>query len=425
MRGWLVVCVALLGCGKHEDKAAPVLKHAGAGGGSSEAEFAAELSAARPDRHLVYDADKHQLTGSNEMISTTNVYQEWLKTDEAGRPDASKRIAAGFSQMPKDKQTLDEARKLLRPAVRAVSYFDPAQLKKLGSASGSAAESTTIPYKLIGDGAAVAIAIDGADSMAIATNKDFEQWKISLDQALAIAGGNLGVDAKFEQLEPGVWSAQMHDSYDASRITLVEDIAKLKLAGGAVALIPNRETLLLAGKSDAKALLRIAEMATEAAKDTRPIHTQALCLDGTEWHDCIPNVTPRVKYKFQELAAQGWIDLYGDGHDAYQDELGDDLFVAHLTGLTKKDGGETVTYSTWTKTVPTMLPKADYIAFVILEGPDGQEKGRLLGLAPWSRVMALAGDRVKETGKLPRYWATGDYFPADAELRKLALTMKP
>ena len=39
--------------------------------------------------------------------------------------------------------------------------------------------------------------------------------------------------------------------------------------------------------------------------------------------------------------------------------------------------------------------------------------------------MAMAGDRVKETGKMPRYWATGDYFPTDAELRKLALTMKP
>ena len=48
-----------------------------------------------------------------------------------------------------------------------------------------------------------------------------------------------------------------------------------------------------------------------------------------------------------------------------------------------------------------------------------------MGLAPWDRVMALAGDRVKETGKKPRSWATGDYFPSDAELRKLALTMKP
>src|SRR3569623_974254 len=107
MRGWRVGCVALLGCGKHEDKAAPVLQHAGAGGGSSEAEFAAELTAALPDRHLVYAADKHQLAGSTEMISTTIVYQVWLKTDEAGRPDAIKRIAAGFSQMPKDKLTLD------------------------------------------------------------------------------------------------------------------------------------------------------------------------------------------------------------------------------------------------------------------------------------------------------------------------------
>ncbi len=422
MRGWLVVCVvALLGCGKHEDKPRPVLV---AGAGSGEAEFAKQLAAALPDRHLVYDESKHQLTGSNEVIATTNVYQEWLKTDADHRPAAIQRIAAGFSQMPKDKLSLDEARKRLRPAVRAVSYFDPAQLRRMGSGVGSAAETTTIPYKMIGEGAAVAIAIDNPDSMAIATNKDLDDWHITIDQALAIAVANLGVDAKLEQLEPGVWAAKMNDSYDASRIMLVEDIGKLGLAGGAVALIPNRETLLLAGKSDAKALLRIAELAETAAKDPRPIHTQALCLEGTEWHDCIPNITPRVKQRFASLAAQGWIDLYGDGHDAYQDQLGDDLFVAHLTGISKPTG-EVLTYATWTKTVPTMLPKADYVAFVVLEGPEGQEKGRMLGLAPWSRVMSVMGARMKETGKMPRYWATGDAFPTDAELRKLALTMKP
>jgi uncharacterized protein YtpQ (UPF0354 family) len=424
MRGWLVVCVALLGCGKHEDKAAPAPKLAGAGGGSSEAEFAAQLSAALPDRHLAYDESKHLLTGSNEVISTTNIYQEWLHTEAAERPEAVKRIAAGFSQMPQDKQTLDQVRKKLRPAVRAVSYFDPAQLARMGSGTGSAAKTTTIPYKLLGEGAAVAVAIDGDQSMAIATNKDLEDWHLTIDQALAIAVTNLGVDAKLEQVEPGIWAAKMNDSYDASRIMLVEDIGKLNLAGGPVALIPNRETLLLAGKTDAKALMKMADLAETAAKDPRPIHTQALCLDGGEWHDCIPNVTPRVKQRFASLAAQGWIDLYGDGHDAYQDELGDDLFVAHLTGI-QKPTGEVVTYATWTKTVPTMLPKADFIAFVILEGPEGEEKGHMLGLAPWSRVMSVMGTRMKETGKMPRYWATGDAFPTDAELRKLALTMKP
>ncbi|MBV8758204.1 MAG: hypothetical protein JO257_13035 [Deltaproteobacteria bacterium] len=424
MRGWLVVCVALLGCGKHEDKAAPRLVTGSGGGGSSEADFAAQLAAVLPDRHLVYDADKHQMTGSNEVISTTNIYQEWLKTDPGERRQALQKIASGFTEMPKDKITLDEARKKLRPAVRAVSYFDPQQLKKLGSGVGSAADTTTIPFKELGDGAAVAIAIDGDQSMAIATNKDLEDWKITLDQALAIAVTNLAVDAKFEQIEPGVWAARMNDSYDASRIMLVEDIGKLGLAGGPVALIPNRETLLLAGRTDTKALMRIAELAEAAAKDPRPIHTQALCLDGSEWHDCIPNVTPRVKQRFASLAAQGWIDLYGDGHDAYQDQLGDDLFVAHLTGIEKKTG-EVLTYATWTKTVPTMLPKADYIAFVVLDGPEGEEKAHMLGLARWNSVMTLLGDHMKETGKKPRYWATGDYFPTDAELRKLALTMKP
>jgi len=426
MRGWLVVVVALsAGCNNHEQaKKMRGGSTGGAGGGSSEAEFAAQLAAALPGRTLSFDADKHQLSGSDELISTTNLYQEWLRTPPAERPDAVKRIAAGFLQTGADKpKALADVRAKLRPVVRAVSYFDPQQLAKL--ATGSGAKDTTVPYVLVGNGAAAAVAIDAQDAMSIATNKDLADWNVTIDQALLIATANLrGDGAHLEQLEPGVWTAQTHDSYDASRLMLVPDIKALPLSGSPVALIPNRETLLIAGSKDAKGLMAMAARAQAVSSDPRPIHTQALCLADGIWKDCIPDATPAVHRTYESLAEHAWIDLYGDNHDLYQEQLGDDLFVAHLSGV-EKDGGEVTTYATWTKTVPTMLPKADWIAFVVLEGEPGSEKGKMLGLARWERVMAALGSHLKETGHMPRYWATGEYFPTAAELTALALVQKP
>jgi len=392
--------------------------------GDSEADFAAQLKTTL-GRDLVFDEAKHQLTGSNEVISTTNLYHEWQQTPEADRPAALQKIAAGFQQTVDTKLDLATVKPRLRPAVRAVNYFDAQNLAAQEAKLGSAAKPHTVAHVMLGDSAAIGIAIDSPDAMAIATDQDLAEWKLTADQALAIATENLrATGAHLEQLEPGVWGATAHDSYDASRLLLVDEIKKLGLPGGAVALIPNRETLLLAGAKDGKGLLAMAARADAVVNDPRPIHTIALCLGDAGWKECVPDVTPAVKQKFNELAVQGRLSIYGDDHDAYQERLGDDIFVAHLSGLQKKTG-EALTYATWTKTVPTMLPKADLVAFVVLEGPEGSEKGHMLGLAPWGRVMQVCGAHLQDTGRLPAYWATGDWFPGDAELAKLALTKAP
>jgi uncharacterized protein YtpQ (UPF0354 family) len=407
----LVLVCALAACS--QSHRAPLVK-----AGDSEADFAAQLKTAI-GRDLVFDPAKHQLTGSNEVISTTNLYAEWQKTPEGERPAAMQKIAASFKQIVNEKLDWAGAQPRLRPVVRAINYFDLTMLGKVG------AEGKTIPHVMLGDNAAIGVAIDSPDAMTIAHDTNFADWKVTPEQALAIATENLRAHGPhFEEVEPGVYMGEGHDSYDASRILLVDEIKNLKLPGGAVALIPNRETLLLAGAKDAKGLLAMAARADAAVNDPRPIHTIPLCLDGTSWKECVPDVSPAVKQKLGELSVQGRLSIYGDDHDPYQERMGDDIFVAHLSGLQKKTG-EGVTYATWTKTVPTMLPKADVIAFVVLEGPDGAEKGKILGFAAWDRVMAVCGAHLSETGRLPRYWATGDWFPTDADLKKLALTDKP
>jgi hypothetical protein len=68
---WLVIVSAIVAC--KQQPHASLNKR-----GDSEAEFAALLNTAL-GKDLVFDEAKHQLIGSNEMISTTNLYADWKK----------------------------------------------------------------------------------------------------------------------------------------------------------------------------------------------------------------------------------------------------------------------------------------------------------------------------------------------------------
>ena len=411
-----------------------------AGGGSaaatdiSEAEYA-KLLIAELAKHpamgsgsgsaapYAFDADKHLVSDGNAQIATTNLYAEYLKAPPDQRADAVKRVADSFSgAKDEDTDNLDKVRAQLLPAVRAGMYFDyKLQMKP----TDKPLEDTAV-FVPVGELTAAGVAIDREASMLIATKKQLEKWGITLEQAMDIATKNLAAKGTpFREVQAGLWTSPAHDNYDTSRIFLFDEIAKLKLPGTVVAVIPNRDTLYLASAQDAKALLAMAELAEKAAEEPRPIHTVPLCLAGKVWSDCEPGSTPAVKERMHQLATMGKQSLYGEQKEALQDKVGDDVFVASFTVLQDKDKKRLISYVTWTKSVPTLLPRADFVGFVELEGVEPDLKPKVLGMVPWDKAMKLLGNRLKPDGRNPPRWATGDYFPSKGELATLAPQQDP
>jgi hypothetical protein len=117
------------------------------------------------------------------------------------------------------------------------------------------------------------------------------------------------------------------------------------------------------------------------------------------------------------LAVRGWVELYSDQHDGLQTLLGEDVFVAKLSGVQDKATDRIASYAAWTRTVPTALPRADVISLIEI---DASEKAKVIGIVSWTRLMTVAGDRLKRDTRSPPRWSTGDYFPSAAELAKLA-----
>jgi hypothetical protein len=93
------------------------------------------------------------------------------------------------------------------------------------------------------------------------------------------------------------------------------------------------------------------------------------------------------------------------------EQKGKDLFVAKYT-LNQSETGSYESYSVWSKTVPTSLPKTDLIAFFDPTKPESQ---RQLGLAKWEDVMRIAGDSMLDTQMFPaRFYVSK--FPTEEQL---------
>ena len=432
MRTVAIALVLCLGC-KDKKAEAPVgLKGAAPAATTEVTETAyaalliAELKKQGGDPKLHFEVERSLITDGERQISTKNLYAEYLKLPAEERAPALLRTATSFSELSPDGHDpeLAEVRAKLLPAVRAGMYFDFDLQSKIEKPLSDSKDQPV--FVKLGEVTGAGVAIDQEASMMIATSKQLEKWNISIEAALALAVENLAAKGTpFQSVQPGLWTSPAHDNYDSSRILLLEEIKKLGLKGTIVAMIPNRDTLYLASSQDAAALLAMADLAEKASEEPRPIHTVPLCLSGTTWSDCEPGPTPEVKTRMHAIATMGRQSLYAEQKDALQEKLGEDVFVASYTVLQEKTSSRLVSYATWSRTVPTLLPKADRIGFVEYADNDPDAKPKVLGMVPWDKAMQILGSRLKPDGRNPPRWATGEYWPTKAELARLAPVEDP
>jgi hypothetical protein len=429
-----LVCLAALAVGCGQDKGVaisvpPSPRPTASAATDDEAGFARALIAefgrrgAKPG--IRYDLEHHALVADGDQISLVNLYPEYARLAPSERADELKRIADTYGAAESaDEAPFAAVRTSLLPVVRVGLYFD-VELQLIPGKDPPPKQPPAMATKPLGEVTGAGIAIDRPESMEVVTADQLGRWHVTLDQALAIAVSNLAAKpTPFTQLQPGLWTSPARDSYEASRLLLTDQIAALGLHGEPVAMVPNRNTIYLAGSQDAKALLAMADLAEQAAAEPRPIHTVPLCLTRRTWAECEPAPTPAVRRRMHELAVRGRASLYADQQEALQTARGDALFVATLSLVQRKADGALLSYATWSRSVPTLLPRADFIDLVE-PAPGSPDDVRTLGFVPWDRVVAVLGAHLARDQRSPPRWATGDYFPTAAELKQLAPVADP
>ena len=85
---------------------------------------------------------------------------------------------------------------------------------------------------------------------------NFDAWGVTFYEALEVAEKPVTLPLKFigPQQAKGVYLSAAGDSYDGSRLLLTDLIRQFHVKGDPIAMIPNRDNLIVAGSDDVEGL---------------------------------------------------------------------------------------------------------------------------------------------------------------------------
>ena len=193
-----------------------------------------------------------------------------------------------------------------------------------------------------------------------------------------------------------------------------EVFAPLHLEGDPVVCLPNRNLLLVTGSENDDGIRGMLKQAEEIVRTkSRPMNPAPLILKDGEVADFsvrenspIFNDVERAK----KISALIYYQQQTENLTKLYEQRGKDLYVGEYTLNEFETGYES--FCTWSKTIPTLLPKTDLIGFYDPTKPESQ---RMLGLAKWEDVMRIAGDLLPDTQMFPaRFYVSK--FPSEEQL---------
>jgi hypothetical protein len=365
---------------------------------------------------VTLDEEQFRLeVGGSRFLMLENAYSEWQQAPRLRRGRVLRTYAAVFASGPEEPAaSVDEARPNLLVYVREQSWFSTLALRYADARDGKGPAFTHRP---LNDHLALEVVYDHPSSIASLAPETLEEWGMELDEAVSIGRSNLRerTPGTFEEVRPGVFASPWHDNYDAARLVLTELISRLDVRGDPVALLPHRDALLVAGSDDADALGHIAATAEPLLDDSRAITGRAFVWRDGAWEWFMPPEDHPQHRLFRRLLRLSEAREYDDQRAALDDRheaSGTDVFVASLSLIERPDNGEVLSFCSWAQDIPTLLPRADAIAFV--RTPSGESVA-----VPWEAAVAVVGDLMAPQGLLPERWRVVE-FPDEAQRAELA-----
>jgi uncharacterized protein YtpQ (UPF0354 family) len=375
------------------------------------------MKQAGDQRRAVYDPAEFQLRfyeGEKEVgiASLRNLYEEFCKVPAKVRDKQLKHVVRAMLSYQKEMpEEYADAQCDLRPMVRTRSYFDLIRLQQ--RAEGH--DSPVIPYEPVGDYLAASLVFDLPESMRTISQDSLEDWGVTFYEAMEAARRNLEeLEFRFAGLGERVYASVTGDNYDASRMLLTDVIRSLTVQGDHIAIVPNRDSLLIAGSEDEEGLAILADLAAKALEEPRPMCAIPMRLEGDEWVTWMPDPGHPHFQKFRLLEVKSLYGEYADQKpllDALHESQGRDIFVASYSAL-ETQSGDVFSYCVWSKGVDAYLPKTHRVMFY----EEGQPEP--FG-GDWETVQRVVGRLMEPVEDLyPPRWRVCE-FPSPAELEQL------
>jgi len=383
----------------------------------------AELQRKGKSQALKYDADKFMIERADEgFVNLANLYHEYCQTPRAQRNKVLDRFVRGCLgttgfELPED---FSDIHPDLLPVVRSRFYLESVILQS--RARGG--EGITVPQQAIGEHLALSLVYDLPQAMRSIIQDDLDKCGITFYEAVEAAKSNLEQmgNVAFASLQGqanGVYISATGDNYDASRLVMLDLVRKMPVRGEYVAMVPNRDTLIITGSEDTAGLDVMCKVAEDSFQKPRPISTVALRLVGDEWESWLPDVNSPSYARLHELRLRTIGMEYNDQKellDQIHQQTGEDLFVASFSAIKQKDSGRITSYSVWSEGVDTLLPETDD---VILLRPDlSSDNVSVVAAGSFDRVRDVAGDLMEPIGSYPERYRVSE-FPSEQQLAEI------
>lgn len=354
--------------------------------------------------------------GDNDYIYLNTIFAETVVLGAKERQERVMVLAAMFAK-PREPQIWEEAAKSILPKVRtrfalAVRDMLPQDNTKF-SQSGR-------DYLQLCEDLCVEFVIDTEESMHSTNNNQFECWGITIEDVKRQAMANFHrINAQgFEQMQPGLWMSQCRDNYDDTRILFTDKILELNSFGTIVAFIPNRDLLVLADSTVDSAMDAAVKIAEKEFEHPRFVTLRPFQVTEAGIALFFPQPNAAYAHAINLLHIKASMQDYNEQKQLLEDRFqktGEDVFVATFKAI-ETDAGDIYSYSTWSESVPTFLPRTDYIVFV---KEAGGRPAINLGMVKWEEVTAICGDRLqRQQSYFPeRYFVNG--FPSQDEIGRM------
>jgi hypothetical protein len=386
-------------------------------------EFAAllmeRIRSAGETAELHYDPEQFSLRSTGEGRNTfflQNVYAEY-RAAEPGRRTVLLRnfVRTWFTRHKDVPGCFEDAQPDLLPGVRTRAYFALTGLQAEVEGWGE----VSCPHEVIGEHLAVGLVYDLPESIVLLGRHHLDTWGVPFPEALEAARDNLRQISRdpFDPVGEGVWRSPWKDNHDAARLVLPEVLEAHAVEGDLVAMVPNRDTLLLGGTEEGLGVL--AELAEEALSHPRRVSGVLLRYSGGGWTPYLPPESNPLRARFRKMRSMSLGSAYAEQKellDRRNEKTDEDVFVASYSAVQKKESGELFTYAVWSEGVETLLPEVDQV-FFFRPGPE-EEAGSIVGEAPWERVVAVVGRLLSPQGLYPERYRVED-FPTEQDFAAL------
>lgn len=319
-------------------------------------------------------------------------------------------------------ETPEQARVCLMPKVRERAYTELANLRVRQEGK----PTLEIQQRIFGGGhLTLEVVYDTPRFTRSITPKSLEEWGLTFDDALGIANENLkrrSGGGGFEVVRPGLFRSTWRDTFDASRMHLPDFVTPLPVKGRHVAMVPNRDVLLITGEGDAECLAAMAKVAEGVLNEPRPMNGLAFRLDAG-WVPFLPPVDHPAYKGLKTLQVKSMAGDYATQKsllDAQFAKEQTDLFVASVMAYNDK-AGIPFSMASWAENVDGLLPRTDYIGF---SGTGADGKPGMLGIADWEDAERVAPELLEAQGMYPERYRTRG-FPTQTQLDAIGLRSTP